>query len=182
MRIVSGEFRGIRLNSLPGQNTRPTSDKVKESLFNIIGPYFSGGNALDLFAGSGNLGLEALSRGLDFAIFIEKNPSALQVIKKNVKKLRLEKQTEVLRRDAFKSIRQIAKKEMTFKFIFIDPPYHFKDIHKILEEILTHKILEDKGLIIYEHSSEIKSPEHESLFKLRELEYGATAITIYKKD
>lgn len=182
MRVISGEYRGIRLKAVPGKHTRPTSDQVKESLFNIIGPYFSGGNCLDLFAGSGSLGLEALSRGIDYAIFVEKYPSAIQTIRENVKKLRVENQIEILRRDAFRSLEQIAQKNIQFKFIFIDPPYKYKDIHKLLEEIVAYNLLEDKGLVLYEHSSDSKSPDHESLFKVREVKYGATAITMYKNE
>src|SRR5690625_944768 len=87
MRIISGTNRGLKLKAVPGKNTRPTSDKVKESLFNMIGPYFSGGTCLDLFAGSGSLGLEAISRGIEHATFIDKNGLAIKTIHDNIHKL-----------------------------------------------------------------------------------------------
>jgi|SRR5690625_854228 len=181
MRIVSGEHRGIRLTSVPGKNTRPTSDKVKESIFNIIGPYFSGGHCLDLFAGSGNLGLEAISRGVDSAVFVEKNALAIKTINENIKKLRVENKARVYRNDAFKSLKQLTEQNFIFKIIFMDPPYHFKAIHKYLDEIIHNNLLEEEGLIIYEHDSTVKAPSHESLLKTREAHYGTTSITIYKK-
>jgi 16S rRNA (guanine966-N2)-methyltransferase len=84
MRVVSGDYRGRRLKSLEGENTRPTTDKVKESMFNMIGPYFDGGIALDLFSGSGGLAIEAVSRGVELAVCVERNFQAMKIIKENI--------------------------------------------------------------------------------------------------
>ena len=95
MRVISGSKKGLPLKAVPGTNTRPTTDKVKESIFNMIGPYFDGGIAVDLFAGSGDLGIESLSRGIDLCIFIEKDQKAIQTINENLKKCRFEDQRNI---------------------------------------------------------------------------------------
>src|SRR5690625_234062 len=123
MRIISGTNRGLKLKAVPGKNTRPTSDKVKESLFNMIGPYFSGGTCLDLFAGSGSLGLEAISRGIEHATFIDKNGLAIKTIHDNIHKLRAEDKTEVIRVDALRGLQLLSEKDIAYSLIFIDPPY-----------------------------------------------------------
>jgi len=99
VRVVSGTCKGRPLKAVPGNTTRPTTDKVKEALFNMIGPYFDGGIGLDLFAGSGGLGLEALSRGLERVIFIDREPKAIQVINENIRDCKFEEQTKVYRND-----------------------------------------------------------------------------------
>ena len=101
MRVIAGEHNGRQLPPVPNRLTRPTTDKVKEALFQIIGPFFEGGQALDLFAGSGGLGIEALSRGLDHCVFVDKHPKAIQTIYENLKSLNIEEQAEVFRTDAF---------------------------------------------------------------------------------
>src|SRR4051794_41215753 len=97
MRVVSGSSKGKTLKAVPGSTTRPTTDKVKEALFNMIGPYFDGGIGLDLFAGSGGLGIEGLSRGLEKVIFIDRDAKAIQVIHENIKSCHFEEKTEVYR-------------------------------------------------------------------------------------
>src|SRR5699024_166736 len=181
MRVISGEHRGIKLHSVPGKNTRPTSDKIKESLFNIIGQYFAGGKFLDLFAGSGGLGIEAISRGMDYGIFTEKRNAAIKTINQNVQKIRAEDKIKVYRKDAFKALNRFADEKYVFKLILIDPPYHFKDVHKYIDEIMEGNLIEEDGLIVYEHDSKVPAPIHNNLEKVREAMYGTTAITIYKK-
>src|SRR5690625_4127464 len=99
MRVIAGEFKSRHLKAVPGSNTRPTSDKIKESIFHMLGPFFEGGLCLDLFAGSGSLGIEALSRGMDKVIFVEKSSSAIRIIHKNVEMLKIESQCEIYRND-----------------------------------------------------------------------------------
>lgn len=114
MRVVSGSAKGRPLKAVPGTGTRPTTDKVKEALFSMIGPYFDGGVALDLFAGSGGLGIEALSRGMDKAVFIDMESKSIDVIKENLRKTGLEGQAEVFRNDAGRALKVLAKRGALF--------------------------------------------------------------------
>lgn len=123
MRVVAGTLKGRSIKAVKGTNTRPTTDKVKESIFNIIGPYFDGGVALDLFGGSGNLGIESLSRGIDRVIFVDRETIAINTIKQNVKDLKIEDQVEIYRNDAFKALKAIVKRGLQFDLILLDPPY-----------------------------------------------------------
>ena len=123
MRVVSGKCKGHPLKAVPGNTTRPTTDKVKESIFNMIYPYFDGGIALDLFGGSGGLGIEALSRGIDKAIFVDRDSKAIKVIHQNLESCRVQEQAEVYRNDAERAVKALIKREMSFDLILIDPPY-----------------------------------------------------------
>lgn len=146
MRIISGEKRGAKLESLPGDDTRPTTDRVKESLFNIIQWNIRGAKVLDLFGGSGGLGLEALSRGADFACFTDANPGAVRIINSNIKKLGFEDRAKVISGD-FKTA---LKGDVSYDLIFIDPPYASDFIEQALELISGNKVLADEGIIVCE--------------------------------
>ena len=113
MRVISGERKGMRIKAVPGDQTRPTTDKVKESLFNVIGPYFDGGKALDLFAGSGGLGIEALSRGCDEAVFVDQHFKAIQTIKENLETTRFTERSRVLKKDVTVALSELSG-EVTF--------------------------------------------------------------------
>ncbi|MBJ3791977.1 16S rRNA (guanine(966)-N(2))-methyltransferase RsmD, partial [Bacillus sp. OA1] len=114
MRVVSGKCKGHPLKAVPGNTTRPTTDKVKESIFNMIGPYFDGGIALDLFGGSGGLGIEALSRGIDKVIFVDRDSKAIKVIHQNLESCRVQEQAEVYRNDAERAVKALIKREIAF--------------------------------------------------------------------
>src|SRR5699024_12217961 len=114
MRVIAGELKGRRLEAVPGKQTRPTSDKVKEATFQMMGPFFNGGRCLDLFAGSGSLGIEAISRGMDYAVFIDKQSKAIHTIYKNIKTMKIEEQTEVARMDAFRALKVTQKNKAKF--------------------------------------------------------------------
>ena len=156
MRVVSGNCKGKALKAVPGNSTRPTTDKVKEAIFNMIGPYFDGGNGLDLFAGSGGLGIEALSRGLDKVIFVDRDEKRFKPFMIIYINVRLEQQAEVYRNDAERAIKAVAKRDLVFTYIFLDPPYKKQQLEKLLEMIHEHKILNENGAIICEHGSEIE--------------------------
>lgn len=181
MRVVSGEFKGRVLKAVPGTSTRPTTDKVKESLFNMIGPYFSGGLGLDLFAGSGGLGIEALSRGLDKVIFVDREGKAIHVINENLKACGLEEKAEVYRNDAVRALKAIQKRDMVFNYIFLDPPYKKQQLVKLLEMIDKEGLVHQEGLIVCEHASEIILPEKVgNIVQTRNEKYGVIGITLYK--
>ena len=182
VRVISGIYKGHPLKPVPNRLTRPTTDKVKEALFQMIGPYFDGGNCFDLFAGSGGLGIEALSRGINKAIFVDKNPKAIQTIHTNLASLKIEQYSEVFKADAFRAIKAAGKRGLTFKLIFLDPPYAKISYEKLLEQISTYKLLGNDGLIVCEHESNQKFPnEHSNFKRVRTVDYGnTTAITLYQ--
>lgn len=183
MRVISGEFKGRQIQPVPNQLTRPTTDKVKEALFQIIGPFFNGGNCFDLFAGSGGLGIEALSRGMDQAVFVDKHPKAIKTIYSNIKMLQLESQTEVFRADAFRAIKAAAKRGLVFELVFLDPPYGKISYENLLEAIIENQLLTPEGMVVCEHQAEEELPlEFGVLERIKTETYGnTTGISIYKR-
>jgi len=168
------------LKAVPGNTTRPTTDKVKEALFNMIGPYFDGGIGLDLFAGSGGLGLEALSRGLDKVIFIDRESKAIQVIQENIKTCKFEEQAEVYRNDADRALKALIKRDLCFDYIFLDPPYKKQQLVSLLEKMDKHDIVKKDGIVVCEHSFDVELPESMGRFsQIKHEKYGIIAISIY---
>lgn len=183
MRVIAGDLGGRKLKSVSGNETRPTSDKIKESLFQMLGPFFNGGICLDLFAGSGSLGIEAISRGMERACLVDKQRQAISTIYHNIKTLKIEEQTEVLRMDAFQALRAFYKQKKNFNLILVDPPYQTVDYLKLLKEIITYNVLADNGIIYCEHDPAEKLPQsYCDLSIIKEVNYGkTTSITIYRK-
>ncbi|WP_374706905.1 16S rRNA (guanine(966)-N(2))-methyltransferase RsmD [Bacillus sp. J14TS2] len=182
MRVISGTLKGRPLKAVPGNGTRPTTDKVKETLFNIIGPYFTGGIALDLFAGSGALGIEGLSRGMEKVIFIDRDRQAIQTIKNNVQYCKMNSQVEIYRNDAERALKALLKRDIQFDYIFLDPPYHRQKLEAILHTIEKNNLLKQQGMIIVEHDSELPLPT--SVGELhcdKKGQFGITALSIYKE-
>ena len=180
MRVVSGKNKGIPLKAVPGNSTRPTTDKVKEAIFNMIGPYFQGGDGLDLFAGSGGLGIEALSRGLDLVIFVDKEGKAIHTIKENLSICKLDGKAEVFRNDAERALKALQKREKSFDYIFLDPPYKKQQLEKMLTFIDETGLLKDEGVIVCEHGSDISLPEAVNrLQQVRHEKYGIIGVSIY---
>lgn len=146
MRIISGKARGTKLFTLEGLSTRPTLDRVKESLFNIIGMKINDADILDLFAGSGALGIESLSRGAKSAVLCDNSKKAIEVINKNLIKTKL--QAEVVNDDFEKCLLRLQERQ--FDIIFLDPPYETNYIERAIKKILEYSILKPNGLIIAE--------------------------------
>jgi len=182
MRIIAGDLKGRQLKAVPGRTTRPTADKVKEAVFQMIGPFFDGGLVLDLFAGSGSLGIEALSRGMDYGIFVDKHPQAIHTIKENIRQMHLDEKTEIFRADAFRALKACSKRELQFDLIMLDPPYKKVDYEKLLKELTKHRLVKPDGIIYCEHDPSEKLPKHHDVFAMVKQEtYGATiGITIYR--
>jgi 16S rRNA (guanine966-N2)-methyltransferase len=178
--VVSGICKGRPLKAVPGNTTRPTTDKVKEALFNMIGPYFDGGIGLDLFAGSGGLGLEALSRGLEKVIFIDRESKAIQVIHENIKTCKFEEQAEVYRNDADRALKALIKREISFDYIFLDPPYKKQQLVNLMEKMDKQDIVKTDGIIVCEHSFDVDLPKSVGRFnQIKHEKYGIIAISIY---
>ena len=179
MRIVAGEYGGRRLKAVPGMKTRPTTDKVKEAMFNIIGPYFEGGRVLDLFSGSGSLAIEAVSRGMDNAVMVEKDRSAQLVIAENIKMTKEEKKFQLLKMPAERALANLSGQ---FNLVLLDPPYAKESIVANLEEKQKKNLLADDAVVVCETDKEVTLPEnigHLSLSK--EKVYGISKVTIYER-
>ena len=158
MRVISGKARGKKLNSLEGITTRPTLDRVKESLFNIIQSRLEEANILDLFAGSGALGIEALSRGAKTATFCDKSSEAIKIIKRNVEDTKFTEQSTIINTDYILLLKKLAKQNQKFDIIFLDPPFS-KNIATIaLENIINMDLLTEDGLLIIE-TNDVKREE-----------------------
>ncbi|WP_077325970.1 16S rRNA (guanine(966)-N(2))-methyltransferase RsmD [Virgibacillus siamensis] len=183
MRIIAGTCKGRQLQPVTGKSTRPTTDKVKEAVFQMIGPFFNGGNCLDLFAGSGSLGLEALSRGMAHGVFVDKHPKAIHTIHGNVKTLNMEEKTEIFRADAFRALQAASKRNLQFDLVFLDPPYGKVNYEKLLEKIDGLQLLTKNGMIYCEHdTSEQLAPEIGNFSIMKHADYGGTiGVTIYKR-
>jgi 16S rRNA (guanine966-N2)-methyltransferase len=182
VRIVAGTRKGIPLKSLQGTDTRPTSDKVKESVFNIIGPYFDGGVAVELFGGSGSLSLESLSRGIDEAFIFEKSAKACVIIKANAEKCRFTEELHIQRSDARNAIKFLDAKGKKAKLLFIDPPYAETKFYDLALDFVEADLLTENAVIVCEHEKQFKLPEaYGTYYKIKSSVYGNSAVTIYEK-
>jgi 16S rRNA (guanine966-N2)-methyltransferase len=183
MRVVAGSKKGHPLQAVPGKGTRPTVDKVKESIFNIIGPYFDGGYVLDLYAGTGGLGIEALSRGAQHCIFVDANRKAVSIVNENLTATGFHSQAEVYRNDANRALSALAKREIQFRIVFLDPPYAQQKIESQIAILHDHNLLSKDAVIVAEHDAkDILSDQIGSLSKARESTYGQTTITVYQRE
>lgn len=178
MRVIAGVHKGRNIRPVPNKLTRPTTDKVKEALFHMIGPYFEGGMCLDLFAGSGGLGIEALSRGVEQAIFVDKHPKAIATIHENLKTLKLEDQAEVYRTDALRALKAAGKRELKFDWVFLDPPYGKVSFESLFESLHSHHLVAKDATIVCEHTAEQTLPEQFGPFKQIKSETYSSIITI----
>ncbi|MCM3726066.1 16S rRNA (guanine(966)-N(2))-methyltransferase RsmD [Neobacillus cucumis] len=180
MRVVSGICKGRPLKAVPGNTTRPTTDKVKEALFNMIGPYFDGGMGLDLFAGSGGLGIEGLSRGLEKVIFIDRESKAIHVIQENIKACKFEDKSEVYRNDADRALKALIKRGISFDYIFLDPPYKKQQLVSLMEKMDHQNLVKTEGIIVCEHSFDVELPQKVGRFnQIKHEKYGIITVTIY---
>lgn len=177
MRVISGSARGLKLAALEGLDTRPTTDRVKESLFNIIGRYLPVSSVLDLFAGSGALGIEALSRACKHAVFVESNPAALEIVKRNVASAHVEGRSEIVKCDAAAYIRRTDKK---FDVIFLDPPYSTGLLTLAAEEIRKRSLLNEGGIIVAETDFGGEEPDVVKFEILKRAKYGKTLVIVFR--
>ncbi len=164
MRVISGTARGTKLNSIEELSTRPTLDRVKESLFNIVQPKIEDSVVLDLFSGSGAIAIEFLSRGCGKAYLCDKSNKAIEMIRQNLEKTRLQKNAVVINKDYKKCLQDLAKQNITFDIIYIDPPYKDDIAVDATEMILSLKLLKEEGIIIVE--TDEKDREVDNLKKL----------------
>lgn len=176
MRVITGKARGTLLSAPDGLDTRPTGDKVKESIFSIIQFDVPGARVLDLFAGSGQLGIEALSRGAASAVFVEKNPVAVKCIERNLEKTRLKEGSTVVKQHALSYLQSTGN---VFDIAILDPPYMSSNLNDALPLLAEH--MSDEGIIICETDIEHNMPDEFSDFLLnREYRYGKTKLYLYR--
>ena len=183
LRIIAGRSKGRILESIKGRNTRPTSDKVKEAIFNIIQSWISDSLVLDLFAGTGNLGLEALSRGASRVIFIDKDINAVKTIRKNCYNLGYQEQVEIYRNDAARGLTELSKRDILFDIVFMDPPYAKGYEESLLQLIYEANILHNDSIVIVEHDSKTILPDRiAELCRYDFRKYGGTGVSFYRKE
>lgn len=153
MRVIAGSAKRLQLKTIDGMDTRPTTDRIKETLFNMISAYLADSNFLDLFSGSGAIGIEALSRGAACAVFVEQSKKAVECIKYNLKNTKLDDRAEVYETDVLNALGRLEGKT-TFDYIFMDPPYNHLHEKRVLEYLSNSTLLSEDGIIIVESSLE----------------------------
>ncbi|QCK40280.1 16S rRNA (guanine(966)-N(2))-methyltransferase RsmD [Streptococcus pyogenes] len=177
MRVVSGEFGGRPLKTLDGKITRPTSDKVRGAIFNMIGPYFNGGRVLDLFAGSGGLAIEAVSRGMSAAVLVEKNRKAQAIIQDNIIMTKAENRFTLLKMEAERAIDCLTGR---FDLVFLDPPYAKETIVATIEALAAKNLLSEQVMVVCETDKTVLLPkEIVTLGIWKEKIYGISKVTVY---
>ena len=180
MRIISGKARGTKLFTLDGENTRPTLDRIKEPLFSIIMNKIQDSEVLDLFAGSGALGIESLSRGAKSAILCDNSRDAIKVINNNLEKTRLKEQAKVLNEDFKKCLNKLEGQK--FDLIFLDPPYQSNYIELSIKQILKQNMLKEDGLIIAETDREEIIEQIKNIdIAIKDIRHYGRAILIFLK-
>ena len=179
MRIIAGEFRSRVLKTLSGDNTRPTTDRVREAVFSRLGPYFDGGRILDLFAGSGAISLEALSRGFDEAVMVDKSRQACQVIKANIDLLKVDERVTLWQCD-YKSALERLKEP--FDLIYLDPPYAFREVKQLLDKIVSLNLIRPSGIIVVETNSADEVIADSPLYIEKDASYGISKVTYIRKE
>lgn len=152
MRVIAGTARHLELKTIEGMETRPTTDRIKETLFNMLQNKTAGRRFLDLFSGSGAIGIEALSRGAKEVVFIEHNPRAVNCIHENLQKTHLEENAVVILADVFQGISQLERTSRAFDYIFMDPPYHYNLEQKVLTSLTNSPLADMNTVVIIEAS------------------------------
>ena len=180
MRVITGKARGVVLKTPDGMLTRPTSDRVKEALFSIIQFEIPGASVLDLFGGTGQLGIEALSRGAKNAVFVDAREESCRLIRENLKRTRLEQDAKVVRSDYLAYLERCRER---FQIILLDPPYAEVFLENALKKITEIDILQSGGIIVAERPVGKDLPwEFAGYTRSKDYKYGNTLLTIYRKD
>lgn len=181
MRIVAGTARGRALQGPKGKGIRPTADRVRESLFNILGQWMTDLTVLDLYAGTGAFALEAISRGAARAVMVDQDREALQLCRENAKTLGFTDQVEVLGMPVARGTEQLGKRKAQFDVIFADPPYAAHVVEDILRHLTTHQLLKPDGVAVIEHEKQEDAPaEQGGLHRVDQRKFGNTLVSLYR--
>ena len=179
MRVITGKARGVQLKTPEGMQTRPTADRVKEALFSIINFDIPGAKVLDLFGGTGQLGIEALSRGAESAVFVDAREESCRLIRENLKRTKLEKDAKVIRSDYLDYLGRCREQ---YNIIFLDPPYAEVFLENAIKRITEIDILQSDGIIVAERPLGKELPwEFEGYTRSKDYKYGKVLLTIYRK-
>jgi len=179
MRIISGEYKGIKLETLQGEETRPTTDRVKEGIFNAIQFDLQSAKILDLFAGSGQMGIEALSRGATHCTFIERESKAIEIIEKNIKKIEAEDKVKVVLSGALSYLKKNVNTSEKYSIVFLDPPYNTNLLSKALVNLSERLLPEAKVICEYEKGKFIPAQIITNLSLYKTYNYGKIEVAIY---
>ncbi len=180
MRIVGGSVKGTRIKTLDNNRIRPTLDKVREALFDILWDV-SGAVFLDCYAGSGAVGIEALSRGAAFTVFVEKDIKIVEIIKENLSKSKLGEKAIIINKSFESSFTEIKSHRDRFDLIFVDPPYGKESYERILESLVEHGLLAREGILIVEHLKKRTLPDRvRTIERFKRKVYGQTELSFYK--
>jgi len=181
VRVIGGALRGRKLVSPPGEETRPTADRVRESLFNIIATRISGARFLDAFAGTGAVGIEALSRGAERAVFVESSRAAARTVAANLDALGLGERSRLVARPFVKAVELLRREEAPFDLAYLDPPYAPGELLRALRLLAAPGFLAPGALVIAEHELKLAMPEQEGDLRLaRSVKYGRTVLTLFE--
>ena len=177
MKIVSGIYGGRPLKTLEGKTTRPTSDKVRGAIFNMIGPYFEGGRVLDLYAGSGGLSIEAVSRGMSSAVLVERDRKAQAIVAENIRMTKEVGKFQLLKMDAERALEQVSG---NFDLIFLDPPYAKEQIVADIEKMAEKEFFSEDVMVVCETDKAVELPEEIGCLGIwKEKIYGISKVTVY---
>lgn len=182
MRIISGHNRGQRIQTLKGMQLRPTSDQMRETLFDVLGPSIQGSTFLDAYAGSGAVGLEALSRGAKEVVFVEYHRAATDLIRKNLTALKVEDGFYLMNTRVLTAIERLDEEGTIFDFVFLDPPYgEAREYHQVLRQLGRSRLLTPDSFVIAEHSRHYFLEEkYNRLERTRSIRHGDAELTFYR--
>lgn len=182
LRVITGTAKGRRLRAGSGQDVRPTADRVKEALFNVLAPRIVGAVFLDAFAGSGAVGIEALSRGAAAAVFVDNRRQSLDLVRHNLQSTGLASAARLLALDARAAFERLARERASFDIVFIDPPYGDSQAAAALKALVASGIVAAAGLVVVEHHSKDCLPAAEGdLERVRQLSFGETVLSLYRR-
>jgi 16S rRNA (guanine966-N2)-methyltransferase len=181
MRIIAGQYKGRRLKTLEGLHVRPTSDRLRETVFNILAPQLAGARFVDVCAGSGAIGIEALSRGADEVVFIENNRRAAQLIGENLQHCGILEGTRLINRDVLTALKYLADHKLRYDIFYLDPPYDAQLYSPVLWLLAKTALLAEDGLVLVEHRRQFPLAEsYETLSAYRTLHQGETQLTFFR--
>lgn len=184
MRVISGLRKGHKLKAPKGTDVRPTEDRIKESLFNILRFIDQDSIILDAFGGTGSIGIEFLSRGAKLCYFVDNSHESIDIINKNLKHTNFIEQSVVLKKDIVVAVKSFRENKLKYNYIYLDPPFKEHElIYKLLNLISSESILNDDGVIIIEHEEELRLEENVNKFlKFDYRKYGSKSLSFYKKN
>ncbi len=183
MRVIAGTYKGRRLKALDGSSVRPTSDRMRETLFNILAPRIEDARFLDLCAGSGAIGIEALSRGAAHVTFVEMSRKVASVISENLRHCGIREDYTFVMRDALTALKYLSREEQKFDIIYFDPPYDSELYSPVLWQIARNSVLTEDGIVIAEHRRQLLlAPNYDDLRPYRELLQSDACLTFYRNE